>query len=138
MRTRKSIANIEKALWQPSVNAEILAIWGVFSLETGRWTSSNSALENSILDVLRPHPSCHVMSQLFVYCGLRVRLAEWSSHSLCAIDSPSLLKLLLRPMKGPVQTVFGARKNVAALSSWGKHLGERPHKVVIRVTPGTR
>lgn len=93
LRTRKRIANIEKALWQPSTNAEILAIWGGFSLDTGRWISSNSAVENSILDVLRLHPSCRVMSKLFVYCGLRVRLAEWSSHSLRAIDLPSLLKL---------------------------------------------
>lgn len=49
---------------QPSMNAEILGIWGVFSLDSGRWISSNGAVESSILDMLRLHPTYRVKSKL--------------------------------------------------------------------------
>lgn len=78
---------------QPSLKAEILGIWGVFSLDSGRWISSNSAVESSILDMLRLHLIYSVKSKLFVYCDFRMQLAERSSHSPHAIYLPFSLKL---------------------------------------------
>lgn len=48
---RRGIARWAEGMWQPSREAEIFGIWGMFSLDSGRWVGSNSTLDDFILDV---------------------------------------------------------------------------------------